>query len=64
MVPFANAAWTLPVRMFSYITTTIRPTIAAIAVLFLLLTLALLAIAGLLARKASGTRMRTELETA
>lgn len=29
---------TLPVRMFSYITTTIRPTVAAISVLFLLLT--------------------------
>jgi putative spermidine/putrescine transport system permease protein len=33
---------TLPVRMFSYITTTIRPTVAAISVLFLLLTTILL----------------------
>jgi putative spermidine/putrescine transport system permease protein len=42
---------TLPVRMFSYITTTIRPTVAAISVLFLLLTTFLLLCVYLLGRQ-------------
>lgn len=46
---------TLPVRMFSYITTTIRPTVAAISVLFLLLTIALLLAARWLGRAARRT---------
>jgi putative spermidine/putrescine transport system permease protein len=47
---------TLPVRMFSYITTTIRPTVAAISVVFLVVTIALLLIARLAGRGSARAR--------
>lgn len=50
---------TLPVRMFSYITTTIRPTVAAISVLFLLFTALLLLLAHVIGRRGTRPSRRT-----
>jgi putative spermidine/putrescine transport system permease protein len=49
---------TLPVRMFSYITTTIRPTVAAISVLFLMLTVFFLLLVHLFGRNRARSARR------